>query len=43
LFSPSNHKGFNGLFAIEYSMDRKRRFVHAVGPFGREGSVNNSA
>src|SRR3989442_12616548 len=26
---PSKHECFNGLFAVGYSMDRKRRYVHA--------------
>jgi len=28
MFSLSNHECFNGLFAIGYGMDRKRRYVH---------------
>jgi hypothetical protein len=43
LFSPSNHKGFNGLFIIGYRMDRKRRYVHALGPYGLDVINSNEA
>src|SRR5260370_21474129 len=33
---PSKHECFNGLFAVGYSMDLKRWYVHALSPDGRD-------
>jgi hypothetical protein len=33
-YSDSNHKCFNDLFTVGYRMDRKGRYVHALGPYG---------